>query len=67
MYYLIGLVIIVIAAAAVATILIGHSSENKREHTGYGRGTTRKWRRLLVIYVLGTLLVLVAFLLLLTR
>ncbi|CAM4003688.1 hypothetical protein COLU111180_18920 [Cohnella lubricantis] len=62
MDYLIGLVIIVMLAGAIATIAIGQSKENQTENTGYGSGTTRKWGRLLVIYVLCIIVILVIFL-----
>lgn len=59
--YLVALVIVVMLCGIIATLAIGWSRENQMEHTGYVRGTAKKWGRLSVLYALVLVILFVVF------
>lgn len=58
---MIALVMVVMAAALIATFWVGFSKENKTENPAYDTKTMAKWRRLLLIYIVTVAAVLTVF------
>lgn len=50
----IGLIVIVMAIAFVATVMIGNSKQNKQDNPDYMKKSARNMTRLTLIYVVAT-------------
>jgi L-asparagine transporter-like permease len=57
-YVLIGIVVLF---AIIATIVIGNSSENRKENTAYDKKTSKNLIRLTAIYVIAVVLIVLLF------
>jgi L-asparagine transporter-like permease len=57
-YVLIGIVIVF---AIVSTIIIGNSSENRKENTAYDKRTGKNLIRLTTLYIIAVVLIVLLF------